>query len=107
MTLLFVESPVYTEEIARLLPEEEQRKLQLAILGRPTRGDVIKGSGGLRKLRWAASGRGKSGGARVIYYLWHEDTVFMLMAYPKSKQVDLKPVQLRTLKKLIESYTDE
>lgn len=107
MLLHFIESPVFSVQIDDLLSSEELRQLQLFLLERPDRGDVIRGSGGLRKLRWAGSGRGKRGGLRVIYYLWHEDTAFMLMAYAKNKQEDLKPMQLRLLKGLIEGYTNE
>lgn len=107
MILQFIESPVYSEQIDGLLSNEEHRGLQLHLLEQPDRGDLIKGSGGLRKLRWAGSGRGKRGGIRVIYYLWHGDTAFMLFAYPKNKQEDLTPAQLRLLKDLISGYTNE
>lgn len=64
---------------------------------------LIQGEGGLRKLRWAGSGRGKRGGVRVIYF-WHpEDEVFYrLYVYPKSEQSDLTPAQVRTLRRLVE-----
>ena len=107
MFLHFVESPVYSKQIDDLLSREEQRQLQLFILEQPERGQIIKGSGGLRKLRWAGSGRGKGGGVRIIYYLWRDDTAFLLFVYPKSKQADLTPDQVRLLRTLIESYTDE
>ena len=68
---------------------------------------MIKGSGGMRKLRWTGSGKGKRGGIRVIYYLWNNDTAFMLFAYPKNKQADLTTAQTRVLRELIESYTNE
>ena len=107
MILQFIESPVYSQQIDDLLSPDDHRQLQLCLLQSPDQGDLIKGSGGLRKLRWAGSGRGKRGGIRVIYYLWHGDTAFMLTAYPKNKQTDLTPSQLRVLKELIEEYTNE
>ena len=107
MILHFIESPVYSQQIADLLSPEDHRQLQLYLLQFPDQGDLIKGSGGLRKLRWAGSGRGKRGGIRVIYYLWHRDTAFMLTAYPKNEQTDLTPAQTRALKQLIEEYTNE
>ena len=67
----FVETPVVTREVLELLDDEELRSLQLALLRRPELGPMIRGSGGLRKLRWAGQGRGKSGGLRVIYF-WAE-----------------------------------
>jgi hypothetical protein len=106
VTLQFIESPVYSDEIDGLLSAEDHRQLQEHLLERPDRGDVIKGSGGLRKLRWAGSGRGKRGGIRVIYYYWRGDTAFMLFAYPKNKQADLSPSQAKLLRELIESYTN-
>ncbi len=65
--------------------------------------DIIKGSGGIRKLRWAGSGRGKRGGIRVIYYYFTKDEqIYMLYAYPKSKKDDLTADQLKQLKQLVE-----
>lgn len=107
MLLHFIESPVFSDQIDGLLSEDEQHRLQLTLLEQPEGGDLIPRSGGLRKLRFAGSGRGKRGGIRVIYYLWHQDTAFMLLAYPKNKQSDLTPPQLKLLKNLITAYTNE
>ena len=98
----FVETPVFTREVTELLSDEEYRGLQLALLFRPEQGPLIPRSGGLRKLRWRRGGGGKRGGLRVIYY-WdnNADTVYMLFAYPKTKQEDLTPSQLRVLSKLV------
>ncbi len=98
----FVETPVFTREVTELLSDEEYRGLQLALLFRPEQGPLIPRSGGLRKLRWRRGGGGKRGGLRVIYY-WDKDadTVYMLFAYPKTKQEDLTPSQLRVLSKLV------
>lgn len=86
----FIETPVFTEDVLELLADEEYRGLQLALLLRPEQGSVIPGTGGLRKLRWRAKGRGKRGGARVVYF-WipSEDTIFMLLLYEKSIQEEL------------------
>lgn len=107
VTLTFIESPVYSEQIDDLLSAEDHRQLQLHLLVQPNRGDMIKGAGGLRKLRWAGSGRGKRGGIRIIYYLWHGDTAFLLFAYPKNQQEDLTPAQAKLLHQLIKLYTYE
>lgn len=98
----FVETPLFTVDIRSALTDEEYRALQVALLLRPEQGPVIPRSGGLRKLRWAGSGRGKRGGLRVIYY-WHpgEETFYMLMVYAKNAQEDLTPSQLKTLRQLI------
>jgi len=62
----FVETPVFTSAIRRHLDDEHYRRLQVALMLRPEQGPVIKGSGELRKVRWATSGSGKRGGLRII-----------------------------------------
>src|SRR5580658_9819117 len=87
----FIETPVFTKEIVRLLPEDSYRRLQFALFLRPDTGDVIRGSGGLRKIRWEIPGRGKRGGLRVIYYWDAANRIYMLLPYKKSDQEDLTP----------------
>jgi mRNA-degrading endonuclease RelE of RelBE toxin-antitoxin system len=98
----FIETSVFTREVMRLIPEEEYRAIQLALVFRPEQGSLIRGSGGLRKLRWRVRGKGKRGGCRVIYY-WDRqtETVYMLLVYPKSDQGDLTPEQARVLGRLV------
>jgi mRNA-degrading endonuclease RelE of RelBE toxin-antitoxin system len=98
----FVETPVFTKELLQLVTEEDYRALQLALLFRPEQGRLIPGTGGLRKLRWTAGGRGKRGGCRIIYY-WErkQQTIYMLFIYAKSKQEDLTPAQARMLSRLV------
>jgi mRNA-degrading endonuclease RelE of RelBE toxin-antitoxin system len=99
----FVETPVFTSSLRGLLSAEEHRQLQIALLLRPEQGPLIRGSGGLRKLRWGATGRGKRGGLRLIYYWEPSDELFyMLYIYPKNVQDDLTPAQVRTLRQLVE-----
>ena len=88
--MIIIETSVFTRQVEDLLPDDEYRKLQAALVGSPDLGQLIKGSGGLRKVRWGLSGRGKSGGARVIYY-WavKDDQLYMLLMYSKSEQDDL------------------
>lgn len=64
----FIETPIFTREVTTLLSDEEYRGLQLALALRPEAGAVIRGGGGLRKLRWSIAGKGKRGGVRIIYY---------------------------------------
>ncbi len=97
----FVETPIFTREISAFLTDEEYRSLQLALLFRPEQGPLIPGSGGLRKLRWGFRGKGKRGGCRVIYYWDKQETVYMLFVYPKSKQEDLTPAQVKVLARLV------
>ena len=99
----FIETPVFTRSITSVLDDDQYRSLQLALALRPEQGTLIRGSGGLRKLRWAIPGRGKRGGARVIYY-WERqaETFYMLFVYLKSEQGDLTPEQARALGKLVQ-----
>jgi mRNA-degrading endonuclease RelE of RelBE toxin-antitoxin system len=99
------EMPIFTKLIADLLPDEEYRKIQLALVLRPEAGKIIPSSGGLRRIRWKINGSGKRGGLRLIYF-WDvpEETIYMLLVYKKSKQEDLTPNQLKTLRSLLKEY---
>ena len=98
----FVETPVFTRELKRLLDDESYRRLQVALILRPAQGVIIRGSGGLRKLRWAAPDIGKRGGLRVIYYWAAAELVFyMLYVYTKTEQGDLTPAQVRVLGRFV------
>ena len=90
----FVETTVFTRQVTALMADDEYRLLQESLLRRPAQGAVIKGTGGIRKLRWGDQGRGKRGGLRIIYY-WHveRELFLMLYAYGKSEQKDLTAAQ--------------
>lgn len=100
----FVETPTFTRLITEML-DEDYTKLQVALARKPDLGKVISGSGGIRKMRWAGSGRGKRGGLRVIYY-WHVagDQIWMLLAYPKSGKDELSRDEIKQLKHLVEAF---
>ena len=101
----FFETPIFTKLIHMLISAEQYHQLQLFLAERPDAGDIIKGSGGIRKIRWAGSGRGKRGGIRVIYYFISEqDKIFMLYAYPKNEQDDLNSSQIRQLRQMVEEH---
>ena len=86
----FIETPTFTRLLASLLTDDEYSRLQKVLMENPEGGDIIKGGGGIRKLRFALPGRGKSGGVRVIYYWLRDDgQIYMLLIYPKSKKDDL------------------
>ena len=99
--MVFLETHAFTRIIQDHLSAEEYRELQLALLENPALGSVIRSSSGLRKLRWARQGRGKSGGIRTIYY-WavSKYQILMVFAYPKSEMEDLTDRQLAELAKL-------
>lgn len=101
--MVIIETPIFTRRIQDILGDDEYRLMQDQLVQRPDAGKIIPGSGGLRKLRWSASGRGKRGGARVIYYwLVSNEALLMLYAFSKNEQDDLTPDQLRQLKKIVE-----
>lgn len=104
MRFVFKETSFFSRQVTEFLGDDELNALQWALMADPEKGDLIRGSGGLRKLRWAGSGRGKRGGLRVIYY-WHVpgSTILMLLAYPKNEQDNLSPAQLKFLKSIIET----
>lgn len=98
-----IETSVFTRQIKELISDEEYGELQFALIQRPDMGDLIPHSGGIRKVRWAGSGRGKRGGIRVIYY-WQvsEDQIYMLLVYAKNAQDNMTPTQQKILRKLVE-----
>jgi mRNA-degrading endonuclease RelE of RelBE toxin-antitoxin system len=101
--MLFVEFPNFTKRVTELLNDEEYRRLQAALIANPDLGDLIRGTGGLRKARWSAQGRGKRGGVRVIYYwVTKRHQVLMLLIYPKSARDDLTADDRKLLARLVE-----
>ena len=84
------------------LPDDDYRTLQLLLAVRPDAGALVKGGGGIRKVRWGLPGKGKSGGFRIIYY-WQvtESHVYMLFLFPKNERSDLTPSQVRQLAKYV------
>ena len=103
-SMIFIETSVFTREIKHLLPDEEYRMLQTAMMYRPDAGDMIRGGGGLRKVRWNLPGRGKRGSLRVIYYWDPPETIYMLLPYRKSDQDDLTPEQLKFLRNMVKEW---
>ena len=101
--MVFVEFPNFTKRVTELLDDEDYRRLQAALIVNPELGDLIRGTGGLRKARWSAEGRGKRGGMRVIYYwLTKRHQLLMLLIYPKSARDDLTANERKLLAKLVE-----
>lgn len=100
--MVFVELTPFIAFRAEWWSDEDLRGLQNFLLAAPDAGDVIPGGSGLRKLRWAAQGRGKRGGARVIYY-WHvpKERIYLIYAYSKNVQTDLTRAQIKLLAELM------
>ena len=96
----FVETRLFTRLVLAYLTDEEYAALQRAITLDPNAAPVIPGSGGIRKIRWAAAGRGKRGGYRVIYYVRRaQGTVWMLTIYPKNVAESISAHELRQMRK--------
>jgi mRNA-degrading endonuclease RelE of RelBE toxin-antitoxin system len=95
----FVETSVFTRRLLAVLDDGDYLRLQMYLIEHPEAGVVIRGTHALRKLRWAASGRGRRGGLRVIYrWMRSEGTFEMLFIYRKSEQSDLTAEQMRALR---------
>jgi len=101
--MVIIETSFFTKQVQKLLNDEEYGDLQAILVQRPEIGKLMIGGGGIRKVRWRVRGQGKRGGLRVIYY-WavKPNQLLMLMIYPKSRQDDLTPDQLRVLKTIIQ-----
>lgn len=101
--VVFEETSTFTRRVTQLLTDDDYARLQQHLISHPDDGDLIRGSGGFRKVRWSAPGRGKRGGVRVIYYWWNsENLISMVLIYAKNEQDDLTPDQLKRLKQLID-----
>ena len=98
----------YERAVRKLLGEEARREMEAAIVAAPDAAPVIRGTGGIRKLRWAGSGRGKRGGIRTVYF-YHAgpETVYLLTAYAKADREDLTPTDTRALSRLVAAIKRE
>ena len=110
MKALFVELPAFERNRSAYLTDEAFRGLQNAMLKNPEAGDVITGTGGLRKVRHgdATRGKGKQGGLRIIYYWWELKRQFWLFTlYDKDELDDLSPKEKAVLKTLLKQELEE
>lgn len=109
MKALFVELPPFERHRSEYLDDEAFRSFQRLLMKNPEAGDVIQGTGGLRKIRFADERRqkGKRGGIRVIYYWWLGGAQFWLFTlYGKDVQDDLNEQQKKLLKQLLQAEID-
>ena len=106
-TMIFVETKLFTSRILDAMSDDECAALQDHLSRRPDVGALIPGAGGVRKVRWAGSGRGKRGGSRLIYYWDCGDRILMLYVYLKNERENLTEGQKKMMKQIAEGYKHE
>ena len=98
-----IETPIYSRKADNLLSEDEREEIAVFISQNPTAGSTVRGSGGVRKIRWARAGSGKRGGVRIIYYnQWQHEEVWLLTLYAKNERSTIPAHELRLIKEAIE-----
>lgn len=103
----FIETSMFTRQIKALATDDELKELQATLIESPEKGDMITGTGGLRKVRMATGNQGKSGSARVIYFLATAEVIYLVMAYPKSEKDSLTNAEKAQLKLLTQQLKKE
>jgi hypothetical protein len=97
-----VETAVYVDRSRRCMSEREREEAVKTIAENPDCGDVLVGTGGVRKMRFAVQGRGKSGGVRIVYFFKNEGMpVFMLTVFAKNEKANLSQAERNELAKLV------
>ncbi|MGX2762178.1 type II toxin-antitoxin system RelE/ParE family toxin [Escherichia coli] len=103
----FIETTMFTRQIKQIATDDEIKELQKELIELPDKGDLIQKTGGLRKIRMATGNQGKSGSARVIYFLATAEVIYLVMAYPKSTKDSITDAEKAELKKLTQRLKDE
>ncbi len=99
----FIETRLFTQLVQDYLSDEEYRQVQLELIKNPELGAMVRGSGGVRKLRWRAHGRGKRGGYRIIYFIYRaKEVIWMLTIYPKNVRDSIPGHVLKQIRQEIE-----
>jgi len=99
--MVFIETPVFTRRIQVAMSDDEYAALQQHLVAHPDAGDLVPGAGGIRKIRWSGSGRGKRGGSRSLYFWDCGDCIYMLFVYLKNERADISPAEAKTLGRLV------
>lgn len=107
--LEFIETPTFTRLINELLDDDNYSRLQTELVRNPEKGVLIRGGGGIRKIRWSlGKGQGKSSGVRIIYYYRNsKNQILMLFAYPKNVADNLTTKQTRILNQIAKEFNNE
>ena len=103
----FIETSIFTRQIKAIATDDELKALQVELIAQPEKGDLIQGTGGLRKVRMATGQQGKSGSARVIYFLATAEVIYLVLAYAKNEKESLTAVEKAELKKLTQLLKGE
>ena len=95
------ETPLFARQAEAVWDDDERTEFVAFIAANPEAGDVIAGTGGVRKVRWSRAGTGKRGGVRVVYF-YHDANrpLYLLMVYAKARQEDLSPDEKRNVREL-------
>lgn len=107
MLITVAELGEYQRHAEKLLAESERQDIVNYVAAFPKAGDLIKGTGGVRKLRWRRGGKGKSGGVRVIYY-FHSERIplYLLTVFAKNERADLSQAERNDLASLVDILVD-
>ncbi len=104
--MIFVESKPFTRRWPEYMSEDELREFQNYLLETPDAGDVVKDTGGIRKIRWKSKGIGKRGGIRILYFLHIADShIYLLFIFQKNELEDLTKQEYSALKKVVERWS--
>ena len=101
------ETPEYLRRCDKLLTEGERRDVVDYLAAHPKAGDLMEGTGGVRKIRWARAGRGKSGGVRIIYYVHSEAMpLYLLTVFAKNERANLSKAERNDMAEMVELLVD-
>ena len=107
ITMIFVETSLFTERIVQVMDDDAYGELQEHLTAHPDAGPIIVGSGGVRKIRWRGSNRGKRGGSRLIYYWDNGYQILMLYVYLKKERENLTPEQISMMREIAKEFKNE
>lgn len=102
--MIFIETKLFTKLLPEYLTDDDYRAFQWYLILNPEVGDLVRGSGGVRKIRWSPKGKGKRGGVRIMYY-WKksDDEIWLLTLYSKSEKATIPGQILKKIAKEIEN----
>ena len=108
LPITVIETPSFLRDTKKMLSEEERRDLITFLAYNPAAGEILRGTGGIRKIRWAREGEGKSGGFRVVYFFHSSDVpLFALSVFAKNEKANLTQAERNELKELTAIFVNE